>query len=111
MNDYGEPKTFTLDYGQMNVLFELLEEAFKTDKDKRLERLRALRNQLYGYLSLSETRRREPAGSAGANAPSVRVVPFFITQQASSSRVLDIHNLFAQLMMFTEHRLQRVYGR
>jgi hypothetical protein len=51
MNDYGEPKTFTLDYGQMNVLFELLEEAFKTDKDERLERLRWLRNQLYGYLS------------------------------------------------------------
>ena len=24
MNDYGEPKTFTLDYGQMNVLFESL---------------------------------------------------------------------------------------
>jgi len=51
MNDYGKPKTFTLDYAEMNVLFELLEEGFKTDKDKRLERLRWLRNQLYSHLS------------------------------------------------------------
>jgi hypothetical protein len=51
MSDYGDPKTFTLDYGQMNVLFELLEEAFKTDKDKRLEPLCALRNDLERHLS------------------------------------------------------------
>jgi hypothetical protein len=51
MNDYGEPKTFTLDHAEMNVLFELLEEAFKSGKDERLERLRWLRNQLYQHLS------------------------------------------------------------
>jgi hypothetical protein len=51
MNDYGKPQTFTLDYAEMNVLFELLEEAFKTDKDDRLECLRALRNDLYRHLS------------------------------------------------------------
>ncbi|MDR3487634.1 MAG: hypothetical protein P4M05_22370 [Bradyrhizobium sp.] len=51
MSDYGEPKTFTLDYAQMNMLFELLEQAFKADKDDRLEPLRALRNDLYRHLS------------------------------------------------------------
>jgi len=52
MSGYGEPKTFTLDYGQMNQLFDLLEKAFNSpDKDERLERLRPLRNELQRHLS------------------------------------------------------------
>lgn len=52
MADYGEPKSFTLDYGEMSVLFDVLEEALKTGKnDERLQRLVALRNQLYSYLN------------------------------------------------------------
>jgi hypothetical protein len=53
MAQYGEPQSFTLDYGEMNILFEMLEEAFKTrkgDELKRLERLRWLRNDLYRRL-------------------------------------------------------------
>lgn len=52
MSDYGQPKAFTLDHGQMNVLFDLLEEAFRTrPNDERLEKLRALRNDLQRHLS------------------------------------------------------------
>jgi len=51
MSAYGEPKTFTLDYGQMHQLFELLETALNSPtKDDRLECLRALRNELYRHL-------------------------------------------------------------
>jgi hypothetical protein len=51
MSVYGEPKTFTLDYGQMNQLFELLETALNSPtKDDKLEGLRALRNELYRHL-------------------------------------------------------------
>jgi hypothetical protein len=53
-----------------------------------------------------------PGTNAGVwEAESVRVVLLVITSQASGSWVLEIHNLFAQLVMFTEQRLQRVCGR
>jgi hypothetical protein len=52
MDGYGEPKTFKLDYGQMNQLFELLDEVLKDPKrSERVQRLQALRNQLYSHLS------------------------------------------------------------
>jgi hypothetical protein len=51
MKGYGEPKTFTLDYGQMNQLFELIEEArHNPEKRERVDRLDALRNELQRHL-------------------------------------------------------------
>jgi hypothetical protein len=56
MNDYGKPQTFTLDHGQMNQLFELLDKAlgpardYEPGKAPPLECLRALRNDLYRRL-------------------------------------------------------------
>jgi hypothetical protein len=55
MSDYGKPQTFTLDYQQMNQLFELLEremppEGSKSAENHPLECLRALRNDLYRRL-------------------------------------------------------------
>ena len=52
MIDYGKPVAFTLDYAEMSVLFDLLDEALKARKDDdRLKKLEWLRNQLYSYLS------------------------------------------------------------
>ena len=63
-------------------------------------------------LLLSKLCRHRPGTNAGVwEAESVRVVLLVITSHASGSRVLEIHNLFAQLVMFTEQRLQRVCGR
>ena len=51
MADRAETQTFTLDYKEMNQLFELLEKALNNPKkDARLECLRALRNNLYRHL-------------------------------------------------------------
>lgn len=57
MKTYGEPQTFTLDYGQMNQLFELLDKAIgparqfePSEEPPPLECLRSLRNQLYNHL-------------------------------------------------------------
>jgi hypothetical protein len=52
MAEYLKRQTFTLNYAEMNILFELLEKAIKENKaDERIQKLEWLRARLYSYLS------------------------------------------------------------
>jgi hypothetical protein len=52
MTEDGKRMSFTLDHGEMNALFAILEEAFKDRKnEERAKTLRWLRDRLYSYVS------------------------------------------------------------